>query len=48
MDEAGSLPQIAIALGAIEKDVASIDEYVDYCTKKYKPFSFNLQAFAND
>ena len=35
-------------LKQVEKDVASMDKYVDYCTRKYKPFVFDLKQFMND
>lgn len=35
-------------LRRVETEVASIDEYVDLCLKKYGPFVFNIKQFMGD
>lgn len=35
-------------LRRVEKEVARLDPYVDYCVNKYRPFMFNIQQFLTD
>lgn len=36
------------ALKKLETDIGSSDKYVEYCSRKYKPFVFDLQQFMDD
>ena len=48
IDHTKSLLEISKALVIVEQDIAQIDKYVEYCTKKYKPFSFNIKPLIKD
>jgi hypothetical protein len=35
-------------LKEVEKDIGTVDKYVEYCTRKYKPFFFDMNQFIDD
>ena len=48
VDNSKSLAEISEALSKVEQDIAQMDKYVEYCTKKYKPFSFTIGPLIKD
>lgn len=47
-DKERTIKEQMTILKQVETDIGSMDKYVEYCTRKYKPFVFELQQYMED